>query len=278
MSTKGIYTALSGSLAQSLKMDTIANNIANANTAGFKRDQQVFNEYLNSFEKEQEVNTVPRNLASIESFYHMNGGDQAAVNAKGTFTDFSQGSLKNTGNPLDLAIEGKGFFEVLTPQGVRLTRAGNFTLNGTGQLVTKDGYPVLKAPQAGAEAGANAADAASRILQITGREVHISDTGEVIEGTDNLGQLSVVNALNPDSLQKIGNNNYGFKDNMAPQLVQVTTPAIRSGFVEGSNVNIVQEMTDMITTQRAFESTQKAIHAYDSMADKLVNVVGKTTP
>lgn len=278
MSTKGVYTALSGSIAQSLKMDTIANNIANASTTGFKRDQQVFSEYLNSFEKEQEVNTVPRNLASIESFYHMNGGDQAAVNPKGTFTDFSQGSLKPTGNPLDLAIEGKGFFEVLTPQGVRLTRAGNFSLNGNGQLVTKSGHPVLKVPSGGGEAGAANTDVSNRIIQFNGKDIHISDSGEIFDNGESLGQLSVVNALNPDSLIKQGNNNYGFKDNMAPQMVQLSAPAIRSGFVEGSNVNIVQEMTDMITTQRAFESTQKAINAYDSMADKLVNVVGKTTP
>jgi len=275
MSTKGIYTALSGSLAQSLKMDTIANNIANANTTAFKRDQQVFNEYLNSFEKEQEVNTVPRNLASIESFYHMNGGDQAAVNAKGTYTDFNQGALKRTGNPLDVAIEGKGFFEVLTPQGVRLTRSGNFSLDANGQLVNKEGHPVLKQ----VAEGATNADVNSRIIQFSGqREVQISDGGEIMDGTENLGKISIVNVMNPDSLQKVGSNNYGFKENMAPEIVQVKVPSLRTGHLEGSNVNIVQEMTDMITTQRAFEATQKAINAYDAMADKLVNVVGKVNP
>ena len=88
MSTKGIYTALSGSLAQSLKIDTIANNIANVNTTGFKRDQQTFNEYLTAAEKEPEVIQVPRVPASIESFYDMNGGDKGFVNAAGTYTNF----------------------------------------------------------------------------------------------------------------------------------------------------------------------------------------------
>ena len=270
MSTKGVYTALSGAVAQSLKLDTIANNIANVNTPGFKRDQQLFNEYLTANEKPPEVIQVPRIPASIESFYDMQGGDKSFVDSKGTFTDFSQGSLKHTGNPLDVAVDGPGFFEISTPQGVRLMRNGNFTLNGQGELVTKDGFPVLKA-------GGEGADPASRTIRVEGKSpISINDRGEILEGDKNLGQLSLVNVLNPDCLQKVGNSMYNFKTNMAPQLVDIKNPAMRQGFVELSNVNVVREMTDMIMTNRIFESTQKAISAYDGMADKLVNVVGKT--
>lgn len=274
MSSKGIFTALSGSLAQSLKMDTIANNIANVNTTGFKRDQQVFSEYLTAFEKEPNTMTIPRGPASIESFYHMNGGDTAQVDSAGTFTDFSQGALKKTGNPLDIALEGQGFFEILTPQGVRLTRAGNFMLDGNGQLVTKDGFPVLKTQEEGVDAVST--DPNQRIIQVSGqRNLHISDYGEVFEGNERVGKISVMNVLNPDTLQKEGSNHYNFKSNATPQMTQMNNPNLRQGFLETSNINVVQEMTEMIATQRAFESTQKAIQAYDQMSDKLVNVVGK---
>ncbi len=268
MSTKGIYTALSGALAQTTKIDTIANNIANVNTTGFKKDQQTFSEYLTAMEKPPEVIQVPRVPANIESFYDINGGDKGFVDAAGTYTNFEQGSLKPTGGKLDVAIDGPGFFEINTPQGVRLTRAGNFTIDQDGQLVTKDGHAVLLE-------GDNAAGADQRTARFSGKApVYISDGGEVFDGEKNLGKLSLVNITNPDSLQKVGNNNYGFKSNMAAEIVAVKVPNLKQGFLETSNVNIVNEMTDMIMAQRVFEGTQKAIHAYDQMADKLINVVG----
>ncbi len=271
MSTKGVYTALSGAMAQSLKLDTIANNIANVNTPAFKRDQQVFNEYLSANEKSPTVIQVPRVPASVESFYDMQGGDKSFVDAKGTFTDFSQGSLKRTGNPLDVAINGKGFFEVATPQGVRLTRSGNFTLDGNGRLVTKEGHPVLSS------SGDSAADPSTRAIQILGgASVTISDSGEVLEGNENRGKLSIINVEKPDSLQKVGHQLYGFKSNAKAEIVSMPNATLQGGHLEMSNINVVQEMTDMIQTHRVFESTQKAISAYDSMSDKLVNVVGKT--
>lgn len=270
MSTKGVYTALSGAMAQSLKLDTIANNIANVNTPGFKRDQQVFNEYLTANEKPPTTIQVPRVTASIESFYDQQGGDKSFVDTKGTFTDFSQGSFKKTGNPLDVALQGPGFFEVATPSGVRFTRAGNFTLDGNGRLVNKEGYPILKAADPGTPPS-------ERMIQFTETQVaHISDAGEVFSGEQSLGKLSVVTVSNPDSLQKGGGTLYGLRPNMTAEVKNMENPSMSTGFIEMSNVNVVQEMTDMIQTHRVFESTQKAISAYDSMADKLVNVVGKT--
>lgn len=270
MGVKGVYTALSGAMAQSTKLDTIANNLANVNTPAFKRDQQLFQEYLTANEKQPETIQIPRDVASIESFYNMQGGDKSFVDTKGTFTDFSQGGLKPTGNALDVAIDGKGFFEVATPGGVRLTRAGNFTLDGSGQLVTKEGHPVLNA-------GAPGVDPASRVIRVQGAgALTISDNGDVFEGTENIGKISLVSVNNPDSLQKIGGSLYTFKSNSVPDMTNINNPSLKQGFLETSNVNIVQEMTDMISTNRVFESTQKAISAYDQMADKMVNVVGKT--
>ncbi len=255
-------------MAQSLKLDTIANNIANVNTTGFKRDQQTFNEYLTALEKDPQVIQVPRVPASIESFYDMNGGDKSFVNAAGTYTNFEQGSLKSTGNKLDVAIDGEGFFEVSTPQGVQLTRAGNFSINGDGQLVTKDGSAVLLE-------GADSQGADQRVARFSGQgQPYISDGGEVFDGDRKLGKLSLVKVNNPDSLQKMGGNNFAFKLNAAPNLVKLEQTQLKQGFLETSNVNIVNEMTDMISAQRVFEGTQKAIQAYDAMADKLINKVG----
>lgn len=270
MGVKGIYTALSGAMAQSTKLDTIANNLANVNTPAFKRDQQLFQEYLTANEKPPATMQIPRDVASIESFYNMQGGDKSYVDTKGTFTDFSQGGLKHTGNNFDVAIDGKGFFEIATPGGVKLSRAGNFTLDGNGQLVTKEGHPVLRS-------GVPGEDPAGRVIRMQGLgAVTISDNGEVFEGTENIGKLSLVNVNNPDSLQKVGSSLYAFKANATPEMTVIENPSLKQGFLETSNVNIVQEMTDMIATNRVFESTQKAISAYDQMAEKVVNVVGKT--
>ena len=128
----------------------ISDNIANVNTPGFKRDQQIFKEYLTAYEKEPSTITVPRVPASIESFYDMQGGDKSYVDAAGTHTDFTQGGIRQTGNKLDFAIENEGFFEVGTPDGVKLTRVGSFSVDADGRLVTKSGYPVLRCcPPAG---------------------------------------------------------------------------------------------------------------------------------
>ena len=266
MSTKGVYTALSGAIAQSQRLDTIANNLANINTPSFKKDQQIFKEYLTANEKEAGVIQVPRITASVESFYDMQGGDKSFVDSAGTYTNFNQGSLKSTGNVLDVAIDGQGFFEVATPNGVRFTRLGAFKIDGNGQLVTKDGHPVLRA---GGE------DPAARVFRVSGElPVTISDAGDVMEGENSLGRISLIDIPNKDSISKIGGSLYEFKKNAQAEIVNIQSPSMKQGFLEMSNVNIVQEMTDMIATTRAFESTQKAITAYDSMADKLINVVG----
>lgn len=268
MSTKGVYTALSGAMAQSLKLDTIANNIANVNTPGFKRDQQVFREYLTANEKPPSVIQVPKVVASVESFYDMQGGDKSFVDSAGTFTDFSQGGLKHTGNALDIAVDGKGFFEVATPNGLRFTRHGSFSIDGNGQLVTKDGWPVMSA---------GSGDPAGRVIRTQGQApITITENGNVYEGETVIGKLSLVEVADRDSLQKVGNSMYEFRANARPEVQNIQFPSLKQGYVEASNVNIVQEMTDMIATTRVFESTQKAINAYDTMADKLVNNVPKT--
>ena len=264
--SKGIYTAVSGAIAQSARLDTIANNLANVNTTGFKRDGQLFREYLTSYEKEPGTITVPRIPASIDSFYDVNGGDKSYVDAAGTFTDFSQGPMKVTGNKLDVAIEGNGFLEVATPQGVRMTRSGNLAVDSEGRLVTKQGFPVLKE---------GAGDTASRTIKLAGANVTISPNGEVFDGPAAVGKLSIVEVGNLESMRKIGASLYTTKDTIDPKMSPSKTAQLHQGFLEQSNVNTVREMTDMITATRTFESAQKGIQAYDQMMGKAVNDVPK---
>lgn len=269
LSSKGIYSALSGAVAQNEKLDTIANNIANVNTAGFKKDRQVFNEYLSANEKPPDVLQVPRIPASVESFYDMQGGDRAYVNAQGSYTDHTQGVLKNTGGPLDLAIEGRGFLEVSTPNGIRFSRNGALKVDGEGRLVTRDGYPVLKE-------GAGA-DAASRAIRVSStRNITISFNGDVYDGDQLAGRLAVVDFNNLDALQKQGSSLYGIKPlyNAAP--LPANDFKIHQGFVEMSNVNVIDEMTDMIQTTRAMEANQQLIKAFDQIDSRLVNDVPRT--
>jgi flagellar basal-body rod protein FlgG len=265
---KGIFTAVSGAIAQSSKLDTIANNLANVNTPGFKRDSQLFREYLSSYEKEPSTITVPRVPSSIESFYDMQGGDKSYVDLAGTSTDFAQGGMRQTGNKLDLGLEGDGFFEIGTPEGPRLTRNGSFTVDGSGRLVTKQGFPVLRE-------GVPGSDPAGREIQLNSANVSFSNQGEIFDNGQSIGRLSLVEVANKDSLAKQGQSLFGFRENLNPKLSVATGTHCLQGSLESSNVNIVREMTDMISATRVFESTEKAIQAYDQMTGKLVNDVPK---
>ena len=268
MSSKGIFTALSGAMAQNQRLDTISNNIANSNTTAFKKDRQVFREYLTANEKPPDVIQVPKIPATTESFYDTQGGDRAYVDPTGTYTDFSQGALTNTNDPMDVALEGKGYFEVATPAGVRFTRNGHLKVDGEGRLVNRDGHPIL---------GEGNGDPAQRAIRVSGvRNLTVSNSGEIYDGDQLAGRLSIVDVSNSDALQKQGSALYSLKQ---PYNVQVTPAAdvkVHQGFSELSNVNVVEEMTDMILATRAFETNQKAMKAFDQMDEKLVNEVPKT--
>lgn len=270
MAAKGIYPAVSGAIAQSQRLDTISNNIANANTAGFKKDHQTFREYLTSLEKESDLLKVPKIPATIESFHDTLGLDQSLVDSSGTYTDFSHGGLIPTGNALDTAIDGEGFFEVMSSEGLRLTRKGHFQIDGNGALVTPEGHMVLSSDAEGV-------DPSERIIKVQpgGGKIQIAEDGAVYQGDEFLGQISVVGVANKQALRKVGNSQFAFVENQNPQSQTIDNPTLRQGYLEGSNVNIVQEMTDLIQASRAFETNQKAIQAYDSIADKLVNQVPK---
>src|SRR5690606_25665724 len=200
--------------------------------------------------------------ASIESFYDMQGTDRGYVDAKATFTSHEQGAMKATGSPLDLALQGDGFFEVLTPSGPQLTRAGSLRRDSEGRLVTPQGFPVLR------EGIGQPPE--SRIIRLTSGNVTVSQQGEIYDGGQALGRLSVVTVDNKEALQKRGQSLFALKPGEDAALQPATDAQVEQGFIELSNVNVVKEMTDMISATRAFESTQKAIQAFDQMDQKLM--------
>ncbi len=266
MSSKGIYTAVSGANAQMQRLDTIANNIANANTTSFKKDQQVFKEYLTANEKEPSHIRVPRITASVESFYDMQGGDRGYVDAQGTHTQMTQGGLRQTGSTLDVAIEGKGFFEVLTPQGVRWTRNGSFHMNERNQLATKEGHLVLREGLQEPE---------QRAITLQSPSIVVTPSGEIQENGETIGRFSLVDIADTDGLQKVGQSLYKIKANNIAPLLLAEGMRLHQGALEISNVNVVEEMTDMIQATRVFETLQKAVQAFDKMDEKLISEAGK---
>ena len=212
---------------------------------------------------------VPKVPASVESFYPLNGGDKSFVDTAGTSTIFSQGPLKLTDNLLDLGIEGDAFFEVKTPAGIRLSRNGHFTKNAQGIVVTKEGHPLLMEDPGGASIE-------DRYIQLDEKKrFTVTRQGDVFIGSENRGRLSMKTATEKDALHKEGDSLYTTRENFANKIVTATKFRLHQGSFEQSNVNIVNEMTEMIKTTRVFESMQKAIQAYDSMNGKLINDVGR---
>lgn len=275
---KNIWVPLSGQIAQQRKVETIANNIANANTAGFKKDQLAFKEHLTALSKGADTIDLPRKEWSPDDFYRSQGGQNAFVKVDGSYTNFEQGALSPTNNPLDMALFGKGFFEVATPNGVRFTRQGNFTISKDGELVTNKGYKLLAEIQAEDSQGrdesalsANENDIENRTIKLPpGEKINISREGEVFTSQGKIGTISVVEFKDAHALRKQGHSLY--INNAQENLVRKTgKTTVNQGFIEGSNVNAIQEMSELINAHRHFENIQKAINTYDQISGKVVN-------
>lgn len=247
MMIRGIYTAASGMLAESIRTDATANNLANVNTSGYKKDvavNQAFGEML---------------LTRIHD------GQPKLVGTLGTGAQVdeivaihSQGMLQHTGNPLDLSIDGKSYFTVETSAGIRYTRAGAFSRNSLGELTTADGHAVL---------GEN-----GRII-LDGSVVAVGEDGTVrVDGLE-VGRLRLAEFTDEKRLVKEGA--MLFRDDGAD--VTPATGMVRQGILELSNVNAVGEMLNLISGYRAYEINAKAVQAHDQLLDKAVNEVGRTS-
>lgn len=254
MTNAALHVARTGLDAQNTKMRVIANNLANVNTTGFKRDRADFETLAY-----QQMIAAGANSDSENRFANgLNLG--SGVSLQGTSKINTQGTLNQTGNALDMAVEGSGYFQVQRPDGtIAYTRAGNFSQTAEGVIVSSEGLPLI--PQITVPEGATG---------ITiGNDGTVTATLQGQTEPTQLGQIELATFMNPAGLQAIG-------DNLLTETAASGTPqvgvagldgrgAIRSGYLETSNVNVVEELVDMIETQRAYEVNSKMIKATDEM-------------
>ncbi|MEO9176882.1 MAG: flagellar hook-basal body protein [Gaiellales bacterium] len=241
---RGLFAAASGMLADQIRQDVIANNLANATTAGFKGDVAVGEAF---------PDMLVNQLQSGASVGKLGLGSRITETA----TDASQGSIVRTGNTYDLAIAGPGWFSVQGPSGKAYTQNGAFTVDAKGQLVTADALPVL--------------DSNGRPVNVGGDNAVVTPDGNVTVGGRQVAKLAIT-ALDPKRLHKLGDNLYtGTVDKTT------ATGRVEQGYLENSNVNSVKEMVDLISTMRSFEAGQKAVSAIDDSLGKAVNDVARIT-
>ncbi|MGL2650668.1 flagellar basal-body rod protein FlgG [Helicobacter pylori] len=251
---RSLYSATSGMLAQQTHIDTTSNNIANVNTTGFKKSRADFNDLF--YQAMQYAGTNTSNTTLSPDGMEVGLGVRPSAITK----MFSQGSPKETENNLDVAITGKGFFQVQLPDGTTAyTRSGNFKLDEQGNLVTSEGYlliPQITLPE-----------------DTTQVNIGVDGTVSVTQGlqtTSNvIGQITLANFVNPAGLHSMGDNLFSITNTSGDAIVgnpdSQGLGKLRQGFLELSNVRLVEEMTDLITAQRAYEANSKSIQTADAM-------------
>ncbi|GAA7705588.1 flagellar basal-body rod protein FlgG [Helicobacter pylori] len=251
---RSLYSATSGMLAQQTHIDTTSNNIANVNTTGFKKSRADFNDLF--YQAMQYAGTNTSNTTLSPDGMEVGLGVRPSAITK----MFSQGSPKETENNLDVAITGKGFFQVQLPDGTTAyTRSGNFKLDEQGNLVTSEGYlliPQITLPE-----------------DTTQVNIGVDGTVSVTQGlqtTSNvIGQITLANFVNPAGLHSMGDNLFSITNASGDAILgnpdSQGLGKLRQGFLELSNVRLVEEMTDLITAQRAYEANSKSIQTADAM-------------
>ena len=254
---RSLWVAKTGLEAQQAQMDVITNNIANVNTNGFKRSRAVFEDLL--------YQTVRQPGAPSSQQTQFPTGLQFGTGVKPVATDrlHTQGNLTQTGNSKDIAIDGKGFFQVQMPDGtVAYTRDGSFHTDNQGQLVTSSGYLLLPQITVPAEA---------QVLTVS-RNGQVSVTVQGAAAAQELGTLQLASFINPAGLEAKGENlYYETGASGAPIVNEPGTNGLgqlSQGFVESANVNVVEEMVNMVQAQRAYELNSKAVTASDQMLQK----------
>jgi flagellar basal-body rod protein FlgF len=243
---KGIGTSGTALIPMMTRLEVIANNLANANTAGFKRD-----------------NLFADMLSDAQLKEARSGGDMSGAMAR-QYSDFSEGSIQQTNNPLDMAIQGEGFFTVDTPRGVRYTRNGAFTVSREGLLTTKEGYPVL---------GTNGSITFPDPQSLAHASITVTAHGEISVDKKPLATLRIADFDNGLQLKKEGASLFILRSGTERRMDPSSNPAtVRQGHLEESNVDSIAEMMEMIEITREFESDQKTIQAQDSTLDKAMEV------
>jgi len=258
---RSLWIAKTGLDAQQTQLDVISNNLANVSTNGFKRARAVFEDLL--------YQTIRQPGAQSSQQTQLPSGLQIGTGVRPVATEkiFTQGNMQQTSNPLDIAIQGAGFFQVLMPDGTTAyTRDGSFQTNNQGALVTSSGFavqPAITIP-------------ANTTSVTVGRDGTVSVTQAGSAANTQVGSLQLVNFINPAGLQSRGENL--FLETAASGTPSANTPGtnglgqLSQGYVETSNVNVVEELVNMIQTQRAYEINSKAITTSDQMLQKLAQL------
>jgi len=266
-------------LAQQSNLDVIANNLANMDQIGYKRDTTVFKSFPEMRIRRQNHNGVVKFPLGSYDTMPVTGKLGTGVEVNEVFTELEQGGMKATENPLDLALDGKGYFTIQTKDGLRYTRNGGFVLNKDSFIVTKEGDFVL---------GENGP------IQIKQNNFSISDEGEVVVNgdlqpdmqrlvsfTENdwknpqiIDKLRIVDFNQPRALKKQGNSMFVATEESLPEIA-ASDFKVKEGFLEISNVNPVTEMVRMIEVQRIYEANQKTLQTHDAELGRLINETGR---
>lgn len=251
---RGLYTAYTGMLAEQQKMDTISNNMANVNTAGYKKDNVMFESfrdvYVRKIHDPEKIGTQRIGRATL------------GVKVGEVYTNFEQGPLQQTDDPLNIALDGLGFFAVgsMNANGdlvERYTRDGSFGLNPMGQVMSKDGQFLL---------GQNGP------ITLENANARITETGDVYDGNVLVDRIKMIDFENRNTLKKIGNSLYEKPEGAQERAFE---GVVIQGFVEGSNANAVDEMVNLINVMRSYETNQKVITTYDETMNKSANEIGR---
>lgn len=249
---RGSYVAASAGLAHLRKLDIVNNNLANVNTPGFKKELLVGS--TQTFDQ-----TLASIVAGADPYAQGDHARTPAVVSLQSITDFSPGPIKNTGNVLDLALrDAKDFFVINTPNGARYTRAGNFTLNETGEIVTVDGMPVQ-------------GDGGS--ITVSGSPLSVAPNGTVTAAGNQVGKFQVVRIENPNLLvRELGTRFALAPGQAAPANVE---PEIEVGALEMSNVSAITSMIDLISASKGFEMYTRTAQSIDAMNQTAIGQVGR---
>lgn len=256
---KNIYSPLSAGKGQERLLDVLANNIANTNTPGFKEQQVSFTALLsNPWPAYRNPNPPAPFQTDMRELHPLRGNEMGYTSTSAVTTSFEQGPLKQTGNSLDVAIQGNGFFTVETPFGERFTRDGGFALTQEGTLVTRSGAVVQgeNGPLTGLEEGT----------------LSILDNGDVLSGDRFIDRLRIRAFAEPELLQRMGDNL--FVHDGSPENITAFAGRLAQKHLEGSNSSPMRNMTSMIAAHRMYEALQKAIQAQDKTMEKGANEIG----
>jgi flagellar basal-body rod protein FlgF len=252
---RAIYPILSGAIAQERQLQVFANNLANVNTAGFKQDEQAFRTVLGRTGHAPPASLAAAGLAQTILTKPTGSAERVFVQPHAVATSFEAGRIRITGNPLDMAIDGNGFFEVKTPQGPRYTRSGMFSLDNKRRLVSNLGYPVM---------------GTKGEIKIPPGTIQINNEGAIQVDGNTVATLKIVEFTPEQMPQKHMEGLFaGGRPKTMPH------PQVQSGHIEESNVNALGEMVKMIQGMRSYESAQKLMQTLDQMTETAIRDVGR---